>query len=40
LRANPKDRPTQIFLDRCWTHMAQPPGASWTDVTDLGTLSK
>jgi PAS domain S-box-containing protein len=40
LRANPKDRPTQIFLDRCWTYIAQPPDDSWTDITDLGSLGK
>jgi len=40
LRANPKDRPTQIFLDRCWTRMAQSPDDSWTDITDLGALGK
>jgi adenylate cyclase len=40
LRANPRDRPTQIFLDRCWTYIAQPPDASWTDITDLGALGK
>jgi adenylate cyclase len=40
LRANLRDRPTQIFLDRCWTHMTRPPDASWTDVTDLGALGK
>jgi adenylate cyclase len=40
LRHNPRDRPTQIFLHRCWTHMVQPPDESWTDVTDLGALSK
>jgi adenylate cyclase len=41
LRANPKDRPTQIFLDRCWTYVAQPPpDEAWSDVTDLGVLGK
>jgi adenylate cyclase len=40
LQANPNDRPTQIFLDRCWTHMAQPPDDAWTDVTDLGAIGK
>ena len=38
LRGNPADRPTQIFLHRCWTLMARPPDAGWTDVTELGLL--
>jgi adenylate cyclase len=35
LQANPNDRPTQIFLHRCWTFAAQPPDESWTGVTEL-----
>ena len=35
LRANPNDRPTQIFLHRCWSFAAQPPDTSWTCVTEL-----
>ena len=35
LRGNPNDRPTQIFLDRCWTLKARPPRAAWTGVTDF-----
>ena len=34
LQANPNDRPTQIFLTRCWAYVGQPPDDSWTDVTD------
>ena len=35
LQANPSDRPTQIFLHRCWTLAAQPPDESWNSVTEL-----
>jgi PAS domain S-box-containing protein len=35
LRGNPNDRPTQIFLDRCWTLKARPPHAAWTGITDF-----
>jgi PAS domain S-box-containing protein len=35
LQANPNDRPTQIFLHRCWTFAAQPPDESWNGVTEL-----
>lgn len=35
LQANPDDRPTQIFLHRCWTYAAQPPDDSWNGVTEL-----
>ncbi|MEM7221863.1 MAG: adenylate/guanylate cyclase domain-containing protein [Pseudomonadota bacterium] len=35
LQANPNDRPTQIFLHRCWTYAAQPPDESWSGVTEL-----
>ena len=35
LQANPNDRPTQIFLHRCWTYAAQPPDEAWTGVTEL-----
>jgi adenylate cyclase len=35
LQANPNDRPTQIFLHRCWTLAAQPPDESWTGVSEL-----
>ena len=37
LQANPADRPTQIFLGRCWRYMARPPDDSWSDIADLGT---
>ena len=37
LQGNPNDRPTQIFLGRCWRHMARPPDDSWSDIADLGT---
>ncbi len=40
LRGNPHDRPTQIFLDRCWTYLARPPGDSWTGVAEITALSK
>ena len=36
LQANPTDRPTQIFLGRCWRYMARPPDDTWTDINDLG----
>ena len=35
LRANPNDRPTQIFLHRCWSYAAQPPDEGWYSVTEL-----
>jgi len=35
LQANPDDRPTQIFLHRCWTFAAQPPDITWAGVTVL-----
>ena len=35
LNANPNDRPTQIFLGRCWSNLARPPSESWTGVTDI-----
>ena len=35
LQANPGDRPTQIFLHRCWTYAAQPPDETWSGVTEL-----
>jgi adenylate cyclase len=37
LQANATDRPTQIFLGRCWRYMARPPDDSWSDIADLGT---
>ncbi len=40
LKGNPRDRPTQIFLDRCWTYLARPPGDSWTGATAITALSK
>jgi adenylate cyclase len=36
LQANPIDRPTQIFLGRCWRYMARPPDDTWSDINDLG----
>jgi PAS domain S-box-containing protein len=35
LALNPHDRPTQIYLSRCWTYVARPPNQNWTGVTDL-----
>ena len=35
LNLNPGDRPTQIFLSRCWGYMARAPEGSWTGVTNL-----
>jgi len=35
LNLNPNDRPTQIFLSRCWAFIARPPGRNWTGITDL-----
>ena len=35
LSGNPNDRPTQIFLDRCWTLKARPPREAWAGVTDF-----
>lgn len=37
LQANPNDRPTQIFLGRCWRYMARPPDDGWSDIADLST---
>jgi len=39
LRANPDDRPTQIFLHRCWTHLATPPEPGWTDISEMGAIA-
>src|SRR5262249_42884309 len=30
LTLNPQDRPTQIYLSRCWAYLARPPGPTWT----------
>ena len=35
LEGNPEDRPSQIFLHRCWTYKVRPPDESWRDVTNL-----
>lgn len=35
LALNPHDRPTQIYLSRCWAYLARPPSRNWTGVTDL-----
>lgn len=35
LTLNEHDRPTQIFLSRCWSYMARPPGPAWQGITDL-----
>ena len=35
LACNPADRPTQIYLDRCWRYLAQPPPENWSDITDI-----
>jgi PAS domain S-box-containing protein len=34
---NPSDRPTQIFLSRCWAYLARSPGRNWSGVTDLSS---
>ncbi|MEX1108687.1 MAG: adenylate/guanylate cyclase domain-containing protein, partial [Dongiaceae bacterium] len=35
LNFNPGDRPTQIFLSRCWGYLARAPQSDWAGVTDL-----
>jgi PAS domain S-box-containing protein len=35
LTLNPHDRPTQIYLSRCWANLARPPGGAWTGITEL-----
>ena len=35
LSLHPADRPTQIFLSRCWSLQARPPGPAWQGVADL-----
>jgi class 3 adenylate cyclase len=35
LKLNPNDRPTQIFLSRCWNYMARLPDKAWSGITDL-----
>jgi PAS domain S-box-containing protein len=35
LTLNPHDRPTQIYLSRCWANLARPPGRNWTGITEL-----
>ena len=35
LELNPNDRPTQIFLSRCWNYMARLPDKAWSGITDL-----
>jgi adenylate cyclase len=36
LQGNHHDRPTQIYLDRCWSYATRPPGESWNGITDMG----
>lgn len=35
LKAHPGDRPTQIYLARCWSCLARPPGPNWSSITGL-----
>ncbi len=35
LTLNPQDRPTQIYLSRCWANLARAPGRNWTGITEL-----
>ena len=35
LGCNPNDRPTQIYLDRCWRYMARPPPENWSAITEI-----
>ena len=39
LQGNPNDRPTQIFMGRCWDYMARPPDDSWSGVTEFFAMS-
>lgn len=36
LQGNNRDRPTQIYLDRCWRFQARSPEAAWDGVTYIG----
>ncbi len=35
LRANPRDKPSQIYLERCRHHSANPPQADWDGVWEM-----
>jgi adenylate cyclase len=35
IAARGTDRPSEIFLERCRSHLASPPGEHWTGVSNL-----
>ncbi|MSO70633.1 MAG: hypothetical protein EXQ88_01215 [Alphaproteobacteria bacterium] len=34
LRLNPQDRPSRLYVSRCWNMQARPPAADWLGVSE------